>query len=130
MRFLLGVTTLVVLALVGCGANKKIPDDMQGRYPTTHLLVDEMTVVVEANAIAVEGCDTNCGVDRLALTDVTYAPSAGTVTFTSAHCTGTIERRSSDISITARPVPGATGDEQIRRNFTCENISGLLSRGT
>lgn len=117
-----------LMTLAGCGMNSRVPSDMQGRYASVHLLADELTVIVEETTIRVEGCDVNCGVATLPLTTVQYSPSEGTVSFSSEHCTGTIERSGSDISITATPVPGATGETVAIRNMTCDVISGLMSR--
>jgi len=106
----------------GCKKKNELPASFSGRYRNAQLLLADQFIVVTPRSLTVQACVVNCGAPVVNLTTVTCA-TLRECTYTSEHCTGSIELDSRGrLSITATPVPGATGEAAAVRNLTCSNI--------
>jgi hypothetical protein len=128
------LATLVALgafaaATTGCQKSNELPSNWSGRYRRTAAfgLAADQFVTVAPRALTVGNCQFNCGTPVVALTSVRCEPG-GACSFTSEHCTGTIEVDTGHrLSVTAQPTPTtATGDALALHNETCNNIRGNL----
>ena len=132
-----GVLAMGALGLTAC--KPSIPKNLLGKYQASQLMgTDLYTVTVNVDSFVIDGCNVNCGYDKanpptgaggtitMKLTKTKTEPD-GTTSWTSADCTGTIEKTGGEggISITAKPVPGLSGDDATNRSLRC----GLLDGG-
>jgi hypothetical protein len=134
-------TTLLMVAVglftcaCGGGGPAAIPTNLQGHFPSGHLMgTDPFNVTVAANSFTIDGCDVNCGAPtgNIVYTITSMTTADGVTSWTSADCTGTIEQTggSGGISITAAAVPGATGEEEANRSMRCQLLDGgILTPG-
>jgi hypothetical protein len=127
-KLVVGIGCVAAIAAAGCGKHDEIPEKLRGSYKVNRFLLGTVTVVVDAKELRTPDCHVNCGVEKLPLTDIACTPAINPTkcTYKSEHCTGSIELDSggNTVSITATPVPGATGDALGKRNMTCAQISG------
>lgn len=129
-----GLVTVVLLAMAGCGKKNELPDDFRGNYTMSRLLgTDNVTITVDANSLTMSECDVNCPDLTMRFTKIDCTTSAGldTCTVESDDCTGTIEEgigssRNLEITLTAKP--GLTGEAAEHRQVNCYQHSGNISQ--
>jgi len=116
----------LVLGVTACSKMDEMPANVRGSYKVPRFVLGNVTLVIEAKGLKTPDCKVNCGEEKQDFKSITREGGLGGKKFkyTTNCCSGEIELEDDgSVSVKAKPVPGAPGDEG-HRNMSCAQISG------